>query len=519
MMPQLNPLTGKPLDMSYCVLRSVSPIHIQYMKNIGAQASMSLSLIKDDALWGLIACHHHTPKQVSHAARIACEFLAHSVSLQIRGKEESEHQDYSRELRACVSRMVDSMTADGATLQQGLIRFQDVERCFQSTGAAVVTEDEVALVGKPPNEAQVRALLPWLNEQPVEDGVFSCDRLPQGYPPAEEFKDRASGLLAIRIQDSRLQWLLWFRPEVVQTIKWAGDPNKPVEVDGQNGQIRLSPRLSFAQWKEENRGASEPWRSGELQVAAELRRAVVEVVLRRAKQLQQLNQDLSRSNMELEAFAYVASHDLKEPLRGIHNYSHMLMRSLAPKLDTSETERFQMVLRLSKRMDDLIESLLQYSRVGQMELTKDVFDTNAMVEQIISMMKGRLDETGTQIRIPRPLPSASGDRIRVHEVFQNLIANAIKYNDKPDGWVEIGYQERNPTVFYVRDNGIGIDPRHYETIFRIFKRLHTAEQYGGGTGAGLTIAKRIVERHGGRMWVESERGKGSTFLFTLGAAE
>jgi light-regulated signal transduction histidine kinase (bacteriophytochrome) len=112
-----------------------------------------------------------------------------------------------------------------------------------------------------------------------------------------------------------------------------------------------------------------------------------------------------------------------------------------------------------------------------------------------------------------------GDRVRLHELFENLIINAVKYNDKAEKWIEIGYEEQAPTVFFVRDNGIGIEPRYHEIIFRIFKRLHTSDQFGGGTGAGLTIAKRIVERHGGRMWLESEPGQGSTFYFTLEATE
>ena len=130
-----------------------------------------------------------------------------------------------------------------------------------------------------------------------------------------------------------------------------------------------------------------------------------------------------------------------------------------------------------------------------------------------------------EIYIPRPLPIVRCDRVQIQEVFTNLIGNAIKYNDNPEKWVEIGYLERETQesedapdeaiVFYIKDNGIGIREKHKEAIFRIFKRLHTANKYGGGTGAGLTIAKKIVERHGGKIWVESIYGEGSTFYFTL----
>jgi light-regulated signal transduction histidine kinase (bacteriophytochrome) len=239
--------------------------------------------------------------------------------------------------------------------------------------------------------------------------------------------------------------------------------------------------------------------------------------LQKADELAQLNIELERSNQELDAFAYIASHDLKEPLRGIHNYSNFLMEDYGEIIDAPGKEKLLTLIRLTQRMEDLIDSLLHFSRLGRVDLSMQDNDLNEIVHRILDMLSGRIEETGVEIRIVQLLPVVYCDRIQIGEVFSNLIANSIKYNDKANKWIEIGYIDNPPLppTFYVRDNGIGIREKHFETIFRIFKRLHSPSKYGGGTGAGLTIAKKIVERHGGKIWVESTYGEGTTFYFTL----
>jgi len=275
-----------------------------------------------------------------------------------------------------------------------------------------------------------------------------------------------------------------------------------------------------------------------------------------------LNAELERSNSELDSFACVASHDLKEPLRGIHRYSDFLMEDYADKLDEAGLEKLQTLVKLSERLETLVDSLLRFSRVGRADLVMQEVDLDDVVRETLEMIAPRLQESGAEIRRPRRLPIVRADHASVGEIFHNLIVNAIKYNDKPLKWVEIGWEERvgimewgvgggewgqrfegarrqgegeigrtlslspplphsplpipHSTVFYVRDNGIGISERHYETIFGIFRRLHEREEFGGGVGVGLTIVKKIVERHNGLIWVESRVGVGTTVYFTLG---
>jgi PAS domain S-box-containing protein len=238
-----------------------------------------------------------------------------------------------------------------------------------------------------------------------------------------------------------------------------------------------------------------------------------------AQELKENNAELARSNQELDDFAYIASHDLKEPLRGIHNYATFLLEDYQGKLDEEGTSKLQTLTRLAQRMESLIDSLLQFSRVGRVEICTQAVDLNDLLQSALEPLQIMLEEERVEIRVPRRLPKATCDRVRMGEVFHNLITNAIKYNDKPAKWVEVGYREGTPTVFYVRDNGIGIPEKHYENVFRIFKRLHGRDKYGGGTGAGLTIVKKIVERHRGRIWIESQLGEGTTFCFTIEAED
>jgi signal transduction histidine kinase len=230
---------------------------------------------------------------------------------------------------------------------------------------------------------------------------------------------------------------------------------------------------------------------------------------------------LQRSNEEIQQFAQVVSHDLKEPLRGMHNYIHLLLDDLGDTVNDEAHAKLQTVAHLAQRMENLINSLLHFCRLGQEHLVYEDTDLSVVVQETLSLLHITLTQQGIEVRMPQPLPVVRCDRSRVREVFHNLILNAMKYNDKPQKWVEIGVLP-SPSVggtpgstFYVRDNGLGIRPQHTEMIFAMFKRLHPRDAYGGGTGAGLTIAKKIIERHGGTLWVESTYGAGSTFYFTL----
>lgn len=232
---------------------------------------------------------------------------------------------------------------------------------------------------------------------------------------------------------------------------------------------------------------------------------------------------LKDSNEDLEEFAHIASHDLREPLRGMQNHAHLLLKDYGDKLDEKAVYRLKRLVYLSQRTTNLIRDLLYFSLLGRSDIDLEKTDTNGVINEVRDMLESLLQEKNAKIMVPKPLPHIACDKTKVTEVFSNLITNAVKYNDKPEPVVEIGFldvmetaQGRERDVFYVKDNGIGIEPEFHQEIFRLFRRLHPgSDKNARGTGAGLTFVKKIIERHHGRVWVESEPGKGATFYFTL----
>ena len=244
----------------------------------------------------------------------------------------------------------------------------------------------------------------------------------------------------------------------------------------------------------------------------------------RTDQLQTANARLEKVNEELKDFTHIASHDLKEPLRGIATYATFVSEDFGDKVGPDCKEKLDTMKRLCERMDQLISSLLDYSRAGTAELSLRKTDLNELLAEIVDSMQLSIAEEDASIKISGSLPTIQCDRLYVGEIFRNLITNAYKYNDKDEKLIEIGVDDSHDSnvgntgrkpVFYVRDNGIGIQEKHVDSVFRMFKRLHTKDKYGGGTGAGLALVKKLVERHGGEIWVESKFGDGSAFYFTL----
>ena len=308
--PPLSPRTGEPLDLSDCALRSVSPVHLEYLRNMGVAASMSLSIIRGGQLWGLIACHHRTPWHLPPMLRSACEMFAQMVSLQLEALEQQNAHAETARMRRVYEQLVQVMTRE-EDLAEGLVRYRpNLLDYLPSTGVALLVDGRYAAAGAVPEEAQVRALAAWLAEN-AADGVTAWDRLPEAYPPAREFAGIASGVLAMSISQAPHAFILWFRPELARTVTWAGNPNKPTE-PGSEG--RIAPRRSFAAWEEEVRNRAEPWKPWEVEAAQALHVSLLEVVLRR---LDQVAQERSRARAQQDLLMAELDHRVKNTLANI----------------------------------------------------------------------------------------------------------------------------------------------------------------------------------------------------------
>ncbi len=531
LVPLANPDTGKPLELTYCALRGASIMYTEYLHNMGVAAALTMPIQKDGRLWGLIACHHYKPTYFSFQIRAACEFLAQVVSLQIKPVEERENLSYQLKLDTVHGQLIrEAADTDESMLLQGQTNLMDG---INSGGVALFYRNRWLKAGNTPNDEQLDGLANWIRLQPALSSMthpaYVTDHLAQYYPPAATMTGMASGVLALPLTPDNESLIVWFRPEVIQTIHWAGSPHDKPTVEGPNGP-RLTPRTSFELFAESVRAHSLPWQAVEIEAALRLRLWFMGLLIKRSEHLAILNADLTRSNEELDNFTYVASHDLKEPLRGIFKYAHQLSES-ALDLDEVNREKLASILRLSARMDNLLNSLLLFSRLGRAQFVNENVDLNEVMNDALEITAARRSERQTELLIPRPLPQAVCDRVSVREIFVNLISNALKYNDKPVCHIEIGHSKfdglvdkpanrsvqinKDCPVFYVRDNGIGIEPRQQDQIFKLFKRLHGQHEYGG-VGAGLTIVKMLVERHQGYIWLSSTPGVGTCFYFTLG---
>jgi len=224
--------------------------------------------------------------------------------------------------------------------------------------------------------------------------------------------------------------------------------------------------------------------------------------------------ELSRSNAELQQFVHVASHDLKEPLRMINSFVQLLQRQSADKLDANSEEYIQYVVEGARRIQRLIDDLLSYTRLGARSLSPQAVELGEVVEEALSNLSLAANECGAEVTWD-PMPRVEADRTHMVLLFQNLVGNALKFRGAGKPKVHIGAKaEIDRWVFSVKDNGIGIEPQYFEKIFIVFQRLHAREEYPG-TGIGLALCKKVVEQHGGKIWVESELGKGSAFYFTI----
>ncbi|WP_413160839.1 ATP-binding protein [Capilliphycus salinus ALCB114379] len=509
--PYENPVVERPLDLTHSTLRSASSCHLQYLKNMGVGASLTISLIKDGKLWGLIACHHRTEKFVSYELRKACEFLGRVIFSELSSREETEDYDYRMKLTYIRSALIDFMSAEENFIE-GLIRHQpNLLDLTNAQSAAIYFGGQWTTVGPTPKEEDLNFLLQWLKKN-SEKEVFSTNSLPRIYSDAERYKEVASGLLAISI--SERNYVLWFRPEVIQTVNWGGDPSKAIEATQSEGVLQLSPRKSFELWKETVKLKSLPWKHVEINAALELRKAIINIVLRQADELAQLAHDLERSNAELKKFAYVASHDLQEPLNQVANYVQLLEMRYEEELDEDAKEFIDFAVQGVSLMQTLIDDVLAYSKVDIQGVEFELTSVGTALERALSNLRGRVSETRAIIT-SEPMPTVMADSTQLMQLFQNLIGNAIKFRSSAPPEIYIGaHRLEDAWLFSVKDNGIGIDPQFAERIFVIFQRLHTRDEYAG-TGMGLAICKKIVECHRGRIWVESELGQGATFYFTI----
>lgn len=487
LVPPINPNSGAPLDMSDCALRSVSPIHIQYLKNMGVGASLSISIIVDGALWGLVACHHRSPRAAHYEVRELCKHLGQMLGQQLHSREEAQRHRKTLDLAARRASWV-ARTAAANSVEQSLVEDPDgLLKIIPSQGAAIVTPARITQTGLTPSDEQTRAIWTWLSAT-ASQAPFATSSLVKLRPEAQSFAGAASGVLAVNVPGPDPLTLIWFRPERVQTIKWAGDPSEAVKVAPTQGQ--LSPRQSFEVWKETVRNQAQPWTVEEIDAAAQFGHAVRE--LRSAEALRKLNSELRRVLADKDTLLDQKELLMKEIHHRVQNslqLVHSMLRLQARNLENDDARR---------QLDVAAQRIMAVGAVHRQLWKSDLVQQVNFGAHLTQLRDDLVESWGEawrdRIRIKAGQVLLPTDRaIILALVTTEILTNAVKYAyGGAPGPIDISVRE---------EVGRGL-------------RLTIADRGGGmpttpnRQGLGTRLIQTLTTQIGGR--VETTTGAGGT---------
>lgn len=512
LVPRLDPKTSSPLDLSHAVLRSVSPIHIEYLRNMGVMASMSVSLIVDGVLAGLIACHHYAgPRAIDSAARDTSEFLGQSLSWQLRVLLGAELAERSKAAQLHEAQVVRALVA-APDLLDGLAH-PSLLAVTDAHGAAIVLDEGTRRLGVTPNSEPLAELIAWLQRQP--DDVLVTGQLGAMYPPAADW--HIAGMLAVAISRELGEYIVWFREATERTVDWAGDPRKVVTVQGDVP--RLSPRGSFKLWRETVRGQATPWERWHVDAASNLRRVLLGGFRKRSVELRLLNDRLLETDRAKDSFIATVSHELRTPLNAITGWTQLLRSGQLS--GTRATHALEVIARNADIQTQIVEDLLDVSRITSGKVTLDVesVELPQLIESVLDASVLAIENKN--LRLKRIIdPGASpilGDPGRIRQIVNNLMTNAIKFTPKGGSVTVVLRRLESDVEITVQDNGKGIAPAFLEHVFEPFRQQDEGmNRRSQGLGLGLAIVRKLVELHGGRVFAESEgEGKGAIFRVTM----
>ncbi len=494
-----HPSTGDPIDLSRSVLRSVSPIHVEYLGNMGVSASMSVSIVVSGRLWGLIACHHYSPRRLPPHVRSACRLLSRTLGLLVASAEEQiastavhEGERVARELGIALGE-ADDLIAGVAAAADRLTTLLDADAiAFTWAGRVFV---------HPPSASPelVRRIVGWLKEQP-QRSLVQTDRLVDSVPLDEGERTKVSGILAVEVQDAHDSYVIWIRREEPETVRWAGNPDKQYGV-GPNGP-RLTPRGSFAEWRVSRTGASRSWRSVEIEIAR-----LVQLELQRAALRHAAEMDTVR-NLLLGTLG----HDLRNPLNAISVAAELLRAGG----ESSGGSIGQRISRSTGRMQRLIDLMMDLSKI-QSGAGLDVQPAETNLHDLVRALVDETELAFPGITIELVLsgdPMATIDADRMGQVLSNLLSNARHHGDMSKAIQISARSEGSTFAISVRNQGTPIPEELRAHIFEPFQGTH--RQRGGwkGSGLGLYITREIVSLHRGQIEMVSD-SRGTEFTVTF----
>ncbi|MBF0269491.1 MAG: GAF domain-containing protein [Alphaproteobacteria bacterium] len=520
--PALDPRDGRPFDLGPCQLRSLSPVHRLYQENLGVDGAMSVSVINEGRLWGLVVGHHRRPHRVSIPARTGILSITTGLSMRLSATETADERDARAKHVVLHARLLEQIAgADDfvSPLISGDIKLTDL--FFASSGAAVVYRDErdadehveVRTIGRAPDQDSVVALA-HACRQHLSDGVFATDHTASILPPFSVHTEYASGVLAMTVGEEGRHMILWFRPETVRTTIWGGATPDQVARHKEAG--NYLPRRSFARWVEERRGHSRPWAPWKIEIAHSLRNALNDVILRQMRTIRSLNVRLEESDQAKSRFLAHMSHELRTPLNAVLGFTEMLEMGIYGHMGAKQLECLGLIHEASSHLLTMINDVLDLSKVvaGKLELSVRKEDLSELAKRVVILMVGIAREKGVTIKTSYEpdLPFALVDERLIKQMLMNLLSNAIKFTPR-GGSVTIITRSGHDgcLIMSVADTGIGIPKNKHKHVLEPFRQADNDITHShSGTGLGLPIVKSLIELHGGQLELESEEGRGTT---------
>jgi len=479
----------RALDMSFSVLRSVSPIHLEYMANMGVRASMSLSLVIGGRLWGMIACHHHTPRALPYPARLACEAMAQVVAATVSGIEANERAEQSRQNAALVSKLVERVSAS-ENVHQALSQGGETPASLVPNDAALcLWSNSVTVFGGIAPRGELAGILNALDQSGQR--VVHTTNIARDFPELQTEIVPYAGLLACKFDPMNNGWLIWLRKEQIETLVWGGKPEKQYAV-GSLGP-RLTPRGSFEAWREVVRGVCLPWLPSELEAVDNLRDELSHISTSRAA-------DVDRARTALLA---MLGHDLRDPLQSISMAATLLSRT-----DTG-ARMGERIRYSSGRMQRLISQVLDLSRLQGglgLGIEKRMCDLSALVNGLIEEKRQAYPGLRIETDVPDGL-TLMADTDRIAQVVTNLMSNARQHGAPRQPIVVNASASGDGVTLSVINHGEPIAEDVLAHLFSPFKPESVGQSRNRtGLGLGLYIAEQVVRDHGGDISVECRDG-------------
>lgn len=510
----------KNLDLSLSVLRSTSPIHVQYLQNMGVGATLTISLIHNNKLWGLIACHHYSAKNLTHPVRIAAQLQGHFITSQIDVRQSNEEYDISKKTNEALEKLLSlKLTNTAASFREIVDNPQLLELCH-ATGVCISINNALYKAGNTPDDETMKIIIKALAKT-GGNLPYSTTKLADITDVAANCCGSAAGAIYNSLSLTSNDCIVWLRGETITEVSWAGEPAKAIVKDEKG----LHPRKSFDLWKEIVKCKSRAWAAAEINAAATyahtLHKHVSFLTLTQEEEkYRKLSVVLKQNNEELENVNWISTHDLQEPLRKIQ----MMASRVLGGSDGMSAKNHDLVTKMNDsahRMQTLLRDILAYSKVRNAESLFSPVDLNEQAQEAVTAMSEIIREKNAEVHVQQ-LPEIQGIGFLVKQLFTNLLNNSLKFSDtdrkqtitiSADNFTG-SFEGLEPDKQYHKitftDTGIGFDQKFSDSIFKIFNRLHNREEYDG-SGVGLALCRKIMQTHNGYIAATGRPDDGATF--------